>query len=555
MEEAKIGVFICHCGNNIGGFLDVEQLTEYASRLPGVAYAEHNLYTCSDAGLAQIRKGVREHGLNRVVVASCSPRTHEPLFRRTCQDAGVNPYLFEMANIRDQCSWVHMKDWDQATRKACDLVRMASARAALLEPQQEIEISVHPTAVVIGGGIAGLTASLSLANRGFQVTLVEKEQELGGRLNQLHQLYPTYTSAHDVIGPKVEAVLSHSRVRVLTTAQVKALRGFVGNYEVVVSRSEQEETIPVGVIIVATGARELEPEGFFNYNGRNVITQMELEDRLRNGPVEVSSVVFIQCVGARIPERRYCSRLCCMNAVKNAILLKKQNPQAHIYILYRDIQSYGVLYEEDASRARNMGVMFVRYRLDDHPSVQNGLVSLQDELRGVQLKIEADLVVLSTPMIAHEDAPALAQILKVPVDENHFFLEAHVKLRPVDFATDGIYLAGCAHFPADISESISQAYGAASRASIPLTTGRVKVEPIVSVVDTGKCTGCGLCASLCPFAAAVVERGEEGVKCRMVSASCRGCGTCAAACPQHALTMQHFTDEQIYAQLSALAAR
>jgi len=581
MDEARIGVFICHCGSNIAGFLDVPGLIEYARTLRHVVFAQDNVYTCADAGRAEIVKGITEHELNRVVVASCTPRTHEPLFRATCQQAGLNPYLFEFVNIRDQCSWVHMQEGERATEKARDLLRMGVARAALLEPKEAIGVEVIPTVLVIGAGVAGLSAALTLANRGFEVKLVEREREMGGLLRNVYRLYPTGDDAQDLIQARVEAAERHPNIEVFASAEVRDVTGFVGNYEVVVEQrgrgggQGQSIVFTVGAIIVATGAKEFKPVGWFGYDGERVITQGELEkllaaagrepeasgyDATANSPsipslgVAHPSVVMIQCAGSRNEERSYCSRICCMTAVKNALLIKDADPRASVYVLYRDVLTLGVEYEALYREARGRGVTFIRYSPQSLPNVNEGRVLVYDELLGETLSIPCDLVVLSAPLVGQAGADNLAQMLKVPVDEHGFFLEAHVKLRPLDFATDGVFLCGSAHWPSDVGESVSQAYGAAARASILLGKGMVQVEPIVSVVDEEKCIGCGLCETVCPYKAIVLRDTEAGRKAQTITASCKGCGVCGAGCPERAITMQHFTDQQLFAQIDALVA-
>lgn len=551
LKDARVGVFICHCGTNIGGFLDVPALVKYALTLPHVVFSQDNLYTCSDTGLTEIMKAIAENKLTRVVVAACTPRTHEPLFRSVCKDAGLNPYLFEFVNIRDQCSWVHIYEPEAATEKAKDLIRMGVARALLLEPREEIEVEVNPHAMVIGGGIAGMTCTLSLANQGFEVELVEKENRLGGTLNSLYKLYPTHEDASELVEKKRKEVEKNEKITVLTSSTVKNVEGFVGNYEVTVRQGQEDRSFKVGVIIVATGAEVLKPIGMYGYNGKNVVTQLELEQMLKEKELDTRQVVMIQCVGARTKDRAYCSKVCCMNALKNAMLIKETNPDNQVFVLYRDMQTPGTKYEDYYGKAREMGIIFIKYFPEKQPLVKHGVVRVFDELLGEELILPYDLVVLSTPMVAHPGD--LPQILKVPVDEYGFFLEAHVKLRPVDFATDGVFLCGCAHWPCDVSESISQGYAAASRASILLSAGKVTAEPIIATVDEEECVGCGLCELICPFKAIRIQETEGRRVAKVIAASCKGCGACGAGCPKKAITMQHFMDEQFRAQITALA--
>ncbi len=555
MSEVRVGVFICDCGSNIAGFLDVPALAEHARQLPNVVMVQENMYTCSDAGRSEIRKGIQEQNLNRVVVASCSPRTHEPLFRATCREAGLNPYLFQFVNIRDQCSWVHMQERERATAKANDLIRMGVAKAVLLEPAEEIEVPVIPAALVIGAGVSGLTAALSLANQGIEVKLVECESVMGGLLRNMHQLYPTGQDARAFIETKVEAVKRHPRIEVFTDAQVRNVRGYVGNYEVTVQQGEREFGFAVGAVIVATGAEVFKPEGLYGYDGEKVITQAEFEGwlaaRAEAQAPSLGSIVMIQCVGTRSEARPYCSRICCMTAVKNALLVKEIDPQARVYVLYRDMLTLGAVYENLYREARGRGVTFIQYSPDSPPTVEDGQVTVFAELLGQSITIPCNLVVLSSALVGRADTVNLSQLLKVPVDEYGFFLEAHVKLRPLDFATDGMFLCGCAHWPADIGESVAQAHGAAARAAILLGSGVVQVEPFITVVDEQKCIGCGLCALMCTYQAIVLEDTETGRKAKRIAASCKGCGLCGAACPQQAVSMQHYTDQQLFAEIDA----
>jgi len=551
-EDIRIGVFVCDCGSNIAGYLDCPDIAEYAKTLPNVVFVKENLYTCSEAGINEIKDAIKEEKLNRVVVASCSPRTHEPLFRESCAEAGLNPYLFEMVNIRDQCSWVHMQERQDGNQKAMDLIRMGVAKAALLQPQEPIQSEMDPKALVIGGGISGMTSALVLANRGYQVFLVEKSKELGGLLRNLHKLAPANVDAQELLAKQAEAVKNHENISLLTSTTIKEIQGYIGHYNVTVSTNGTEDNFGVGVIIIATGAKVFRPEGLYNYDGKGVITQFELEGLFRANKFKAKNVVMIQCVGARDEERKYCSRICCMTAIKNAIAIKEKDPKANVHILYRDIQAYGTENEALFQRSKQLGVRYIKYDQEKPPEVTNDRVQVYHHLLGRELELPQDLVVLSTPLIAGEDNEELSKLLRVTLDENKFFLEAHVKLKPLDFATDGVYLCGNAHYPATIREAVSQALGAASRASIPLAKGMMTVEPIVSILaDEDACRGCGLCVALCPYGALEIVKTEKGRKVSVIPVACKGCGVCAATCYQHALSINSYTDQQVEEQIRA----
>jgi len=552
-EDIRIGVFLCHCGSNIAGYLNMEELADFAENLPHVAFVQRNLYTCSEGGINEIKKGIAEQNLNRVVVASCTPRTHEPLFRSSCGEAGLNPYLFEMVNIRDQCSWVHMKEQEDGTSKAKDLIRMGVAKAALLEPQEVIMSEVQVRALVIGGGISGMTAALALANRGYEVVLVEKDAALGGMLNRLNRLGPTMTQASELAGEKARAVTGHPNITVFTDGRVANVQGFIGKYTVDIETESGVKKADIGVIIVATGARAFVPDGLYRYDGKRVVTQLEMETLLKDGlRPDIKNVVMIQCVGSRNEERPYCSRICCQTAVKNAMLIREQSPDAKISILYRDMQMYGVENEEMFRDSKAGGVRYMNYDPERPPRVEPDRVRVYHALLGREMELPADLVVLSTPLVAQEDAEDTSRLLRVPVDENGFFLEGHVKLKPLDFATDGVFLCGSARFPANIREAVAQGLGAASRASIPLSKGSVVVEPIISVLaDEDACRGCGLCVALCPYGALEIQHTEKGRKVHVIDVACKGCGVCAATCYRHALSINSYTDGQIRSQVEA----
>jgi len=550
-DGLRIGVFICDCGSNIAGHLDCSAVTAYAATLPGVVYAKENLYTCSEAGIDEIQKGIKEHKLNRVVVASCSPRTHQPLFQNSCAAAQLNPYLFEMANIRDQCSWVHMQERENATQKAKDLVRMAVSKAAFLEPQQDIEASLNPRVLVIGGGVAGLSAAGSLADMGLDVVLVEREPEPGGLLRQINRLSPYGEKASDRVAEMTASVASRPNVTVYLGSRVEEVGGYIGNFEITI-RPEGGDALreKVGCIVAATGAVPLKPEGLYGYDAKRVITQIELEERLLKGPMDARRVVMIQCVGARCAEREYCSRICCQIAVKNARLIREQDPEAQVHILYRDMQMYGTENEQMLWDARGEGVRFDVFSPDQPPVVKEDRVQFFRQLTGETMEIPCDLVVLSTPLIPSEGAQALSQLLRVPVDQNGFFLEAHAKLRPLDFATDGIFVCGSARYPANVEEAVSQGLGASSRIATILFKDKLITSAIVADIDPETCVGCMGCMEMCPYEA-ISYVPEENI-CTVNTVLCKGCGCCAAACPSHSASLKGFKPEQLLSQIRAI---
>ena len=557
MEGPRIGVFVCHCGINIGAYVNVPDVVEYAKQLPNVVHAERNLFTCSEEGISAIKKGIKEYNLNRVLVASCTPRTHEPLFRAACEEAGLNKYLFEFVNIRDQCSWVHMREPQKATEKAKDLIRMGVAKARLLEPLEEIEIKVAPSALVIGGGIVGMEAALNLARQGFDVHLVEKEPELGGTLRSIHKLFPTNQEATKLNKLLIEQVKSHPKIKTYLSSKVKQVTGFIGNFDVYLDGKGEESKFNVGTIIVAIGADVLKPTGQYGYGKMtNVLTQLELEERMKRGESLGQNVVMVNCVGARVPERTYCSRICCMTAIKNAFLIKESNPKAKVWILHRDLMTYGVDFENYYRKAMELGVRFIRYSLERPPEVIGDekveKIKVYHELWRREIELPCDMLVLTTPLIPAEDNQNISKMLKVSLDEFGFLLEAHLKLRPVEFAMDGIYICGSARWPTDVTEGVSQAYAAAAKAAGPLRMGYVKAEAINAFVNEDECSGCGVCEVLCPFQAIELQPRDGKRVSHINEAVCKGCGTCGAACPSGAIAMHHFTDEQILAQVEAL---
>ncbi len=564
-EPPRVGVFVCHCGTNIGGVVNVPAVVEYARTLPNVVYAEDNLYTCSNDTQERIKETIVQHGLNRVVVASCTPRTHEPLFRNTVREAGLNAYLFEMANIRDQCSWVHMREPDRATEKAKDLVRMAVAKASLLEPLEKRSMPIQKSALVIGGGVAGMTAALTVAAQGFDVYLVEREAQLGGHLRHVHYLL-NGEDPQAYLERLVERVRADARIQVFTGATIESIDGVMGDFRTRVAQNGRVSEVAHGVVIVATGAREHRPAEYLYGTDPAVVTQRELEGRIAAGdglPARDASgrpptVVMIQCVGSRDAEHPYCSRVCCGEAIKNALKIKAVAPETHVYVLYRDIRTYGFS-ETFYTRARQQGVVFVRYEESRKPVVSrdNGSlrVTVHDDTLGLDLQIPADLVVLSTGIEADPVNRRIGQFLKVPLTSEGFFLEAHMKLRPVDFMTDGVYLCGLAHAPKTIDESIVQAKAAAARAASVLSRDAIELEATVSQVVDESCDGCAYCVDTCPFKAiTLLEYAWQGSVKKVVEtneAACKGCGCCQATCPKGGILIRGFTLEQIRAQIYA----
>ncbi|MFZ5911164.1 MAG: FAD-dependent oxidoreductase [Chloroflexota bacterium] len=582
-EEPRIGVFVCSCGSNIGGFVDVPSVTEYAAQLPNVVHAESNLYTCSQDSIKHITEQVIAHGLNRVVVASCTPLTHQPLFQDSIRMAGLNPYLFEMANIRNQCSWVHSTDKEAATAKARDLIRAAVSRAALLQAQHTIEVAVQHAALIVGGGVAGMTAALSLAEQGFPVHLVEREGELGGNLRFVTALSQSEsreqrvessrrTEPQELLRELVKRVQASPAITVHLNNRVVSSSGFMGN---LASRLEDRDgirsEIAHGVTILATGAQEYRgPEYGYGTDPR-IVTQQEFEARLASdqcsvfseqpalSEVEGSSVVMIQCVG---PAEKFCSRICCTVALKNAIRLKEANPKAEVVILYTDVRVYGFK-ERLYTEAREKGVIFIRYDFDQRPQVTIPnpqlpiTIQVWEPVLRKELTLHPDLLVLSMPVVPREDAHETAATFKVPRDADGFFLEAHVKLRPVDFASDGIFMAGMAHYPKLLDETMIQAQAAAARAARVLSRKTLTAGGRVAVVDQTKCTGCLTCVRICPFGVPKIRIDMVGVggivgAAYVEAAVCQGCGTCAAECPARAIQLMHYTDTQMEAKVGAL---
>lgn len=552
-ETPRIGVFVCRCGFKRSGAVDFSEVVKYAKTLPNVIFADESPYFCSEEGIKAIKDAIKNRRLNRVVVAACSPRIIEPLFSEACEDAGLNKNLICVTNVREQCSWVHQAEPKEATEKAKDLVRMAVAGARVLEPYEEEKIEVKPSALVIGAGVSGMTCALSLANQGFAVHIVEKESKVGGLLNRIYKLYPTNREASEIVDSLVKSLERKENINLLLSSTVKDVKGYVGNFDVtVLKESGKEVNLNIGTIIVATGAVAFEPLGMYGYGEyEGVVTQLEFEELLRNNLLKKpSKVVMIQCVGDREETgRTYCSRICCMVAIKNSTLIKGMYPETDVYILYRDLQTYGKENEQYHLRARAQGIKFVEYSVDRPPEVtksSNGklMVKVYHSLLGEELQIDTDLVILSTPLIQHREGKELSRILKVPLGPDEFFSDYRVKIRPVEFMIDGIYVCGTAQGPKDVNESIIQAYAAASRAAIPMSAGIIRRKG-TAVVNEDLCVGCGTCVDLCAFEAHFLEEGKS----KVIEALCKGCGACAAGCPQRAISMKEFSDEQVMAEI------
>jgi len=650
-DEIRIGVYVCHCGLNIAGSVDCEEVAKYAQALPHVVLAKDNRYTCSDQGQDIIKNDIREQKLNRVVVASCSPRLHEPTFRKTCEEAGLNKYLFEMANIREQCSWVHLYDRKGATEQAKDLVKMAVAKASRLQPADEIEVPITRKALIIGAGVAGIQAALDLAETGYKVYLVEKEPSIGGMMARIDKTFPTMDCSICILAPKMSDAGHHPNIELLTNSEVSEVKGYIGNFHVKVLKKPRyvkkdcsacgecvkvcpiiapnefdvglatrrgiyspfAQAVPstyiidmnlclnkegvivcdkclkacerqaidfemkpeiadleVGTIIVATGADVFDPSVLPNYGyGKfpNVITSLEFERLINAGgpsggrllrPSDLQipkRVAFIQCVGSRSDRsgKLYCSNVCCMNTIKDALLIKEHWPETEIYVFYVDIRAYGKGFEDLYKRARKEGVVFIRGLpaeiIEDRKTHELWLVG-ENTLQQGLYRISAGMAILSIGLEPRKDAEAIQRLLTLSRTQDGFFMEAHPKLRPVDAATGGIFFAGCAEAPKDIKDSVTQAGAAAARAGILMAKGKVTVEAITPIYSAEKCKACGLCVKVCPYNAISLDKDSKLI--HVVEAACGGCGTCAAECPFGALTQSHFTDEQLLAQVDAV---
>ena len=555
-ERPRIGVFVCRCGINIAGVVDVPAVVDYAGTLPFVEHVAENLFSCSQDTQENITKAIEEHKLNRVVVASCSPQTHEPLFQETVRDAGINKYLFEMANIRNQCSWVHSNEPGDATEKSKDLVRMAVQKVAMLEPLEEEELQINQTALVIGGGIAGMSAAKNLSGQGYTTYLIEKSERLGGNAINLYHTWDGQ-DIQENLKRLIDDINSDERIDTYLRAEIKEVEGFVGNFTTTISIDrKEEEKLEHGVTIIATGASELKVDDYLYGKDPRVLSSLELDrlfidnDKRLN---DIGTCVFIQCVGSRIEERPYCSKICCTHSVLSALHLKEINPDMRIFILYRDMRTYG-LREDLYRKAREKGVIFIRYDIEKGLNVdkinEELSITFTDSTLNREIQINPDRLILASAMV-RENGDSLAQLFKIPLNEDGFFVEAHVKLRPVDFATDGVFLCGLAHSPKSIDESITQALGAAARAVTLLAGKTIQVGGAVSVVNPLYCSSCGVCVAICPYQAAGLNE-KTGIA-EINPVLCKGCGLCVASCRSGAIHLNGFDEAQIMTMINQVS--
>ena len=559
-DDVRIGVFVCHCGANIGRVVDVPSTVDYALTLPNVVHAEEQLFSCATDSAESITETIREKNLNRVVVAACSPRTLEPLFRDTLREAGINQYYFEMANIREHCSWVHAREKEDATAKAQDITRMAVARACHLKPLQEIDLPVNKAALVVGGGVAGMTCALSIANQGHEVFLLEKDSDLGGTARKIHHTLEGL-DVRAYLDDLVARVYRHQLIHVYANADILDATGYVGNFVTRVNSEIGVREIKHGATVIATGAGEYQPDEYLYGEDERVMTQLELGERIALGDEDVAnarSVVMIQCVGCRQEDRNYCSRVCCSNAIKNALQLKKGHPQMDITIIFRDMRTYGFV-EDHYREAADQDVRFIRYEPEDKPQVEAAVeegrpvirVTLPDYILGQRLAVDADYLVLSAAVVPPAGNRDLSQLFKVTLGPDDFFKEAHVKLRPVEFGTEGVYLCGMAHYPKHLPEAINQAFGAASRAVSLLSHDIVTVSGSVCEVRENDCVSCGACITACMYGAIDFRETPQGRKAWVNPVLCKGDGLCCAKCPTNAIYLKHFTDQDLLSQIDA----
>ena len=559
-QEPRIGVFVCHCGTNIGKVVDVPAVVADAKNLPNVVYATEQLFSCATDSADAITKTIQEENLNRVVVAACSPRTLEPLFRDTLREAGLNQYYFEMANIREHCSWVHTHEKEDATQKAKDITRMAVARVCHLAPLQEIDLPVNKNALVVGGGIAGMTCALSIANQGHEVYLLEKQSDLGGIARRIHSTLDGM-DVQAYLNFLTHKIYQNPQIHVYNQAVITESTGYVGNFITRVTSERGPAEILHGVTVIATGAQEYRPTEYLYGQDERVLTQLELGERIARQDdklLNAQALVMIQCVGCRNEDRDYCSRVCCGHAIKNALKLKQINPGMDIYILFRDIRTYG--FSEDYYRkASEQEIKFIRYTPEDKPFVEAAdaegrsvlRIAVQDPILGQKLAIDADVLVLSAAIVAPESNREISQLFKISLGPDDFFKEAHVKLRPVEFSTQGVFLCGLAHYPKHIPEAVNQAYGAASRAITLLSHDRVTVSGAVCEVLESKCMACGSCIDACAYQAIEFRTTKQGKKATVNPVLCKGDGLCNAKCPTGAIYLKHFTDKDLLSQIDA----
>jgi heterodisulfide reductase subunit A len=560
-EEPRVGVYVCHCGANIGRIVDVKSTVDYALSLPNVAHAEESLFICSTEAAQKLAKSIREKGLNRVVVAACTPRTHEPLFRDTLREAGINQYFYDMANIREHCSWVHSKEREKATEKAKDIIRMSVARACRLEPLREYDLPVHKAALVVGGGVAGMTCALSIARQGHHVHLLEKQKQLGGMARRIHYTLEGL-DVQAYLAELIGEVYRHPEISVHTEATLLEVAGFVGNFTTRLQSERGFSTIKHGAAIIATGAVEHKPSEYLYGEDERVMTQLELEQRIAERDksiIQSRGIVMIQCVGCRQEDRNYCSRICCGHAVKNSLKLREINPEMGIHILFRDMRMYG-LREDYYREAADKDIKFVRFEPENKPRVEAVLgeerptlrVTTLDPILGQNLILEADQVILSAAVVPCEGIKNIAGLFKVALGPDGFFQEAHVKLRPVDFGAEGVYLCGSAHYPEHISEALSQAYGAAGRALTLLSHDTVTASGSVCAVDESRCVACGACITVCTYGAIDFHKTPKGARAVVNAVLCKGDGLCNTVCPTSAISLKHYTDEEIFSQIDAV---
>lgn len=553
-EDIRVGVFVCDCGSNIAGFVNVPEVVEYSKGLKDVVFTGEGKWSCSVDALASMQESIKEHNLNRVVIASCTPRTHEPVFKQTVKEAGLNPYLLEFVSIREQVSWVHMKEPEAATEKAKDLVKMGVAKAILLEEGEEIRLPVGTDCMIIGGGMAGMTAALNIAEQGFKAYIVEKQPQLGGILNRISNVSHNHINmpASEIVKAKTGLVEANPNITVYTSTEIESVDGYIGNYKIVLNAKEETVNLDISTVIVATGMREIEPEGMFQYgNDPRVVTQLQLEGLLKKNELgDVRDVVIINCVGSKNEERGCCT-LGCPISVKNALAIKKISKDINVHILYRDLS---MVKDEQIhlQAAKAAGIKFVRFPDDRYPDVTKGdgrlSVDVFDLLLGSEYKLPSDLLVLTVGFTGDETINAIKGHLKVSTNKEGFFQERHIKLGPLDFPADGVALCGCAKNPKTLKETQEEGMGAAMRASIPMKNGYIEAEGIVADIDLTNCNNCGICYKRCPYGAIKVDENEEPW---VIKALCKGCGLCAADCPKECITIVHYSDEQLLAQVEA----